>query len=83
MLFSDGLLATDPHAGSAPPPAGLEDGLRCTAKVRYRQKDQRCRVQAHETGLRVDFDEAQRAVAPGQFIVFYDENRCLGRRDDT
>ena len=77
MLFSDGLLATDPRWIGAPP-AGLEDGLRCTAKVRYRQKDQRCRVQALETGLRVDFEVPQRAVAPGQFIVFYDENRCLG-----
>ena len=33
----------------------------------------------HDAGaLRVTFDERQKAVAPGQFVVFYAGDRCLG-----
>jgi tRNA-specific 2-thiouridylase len=78
MLFSDWLIATDTSwIGSAP--AGLDNGLRCRAKVRYRQTDQDCRVKVLDDGkVEVQFDERQKAVAPGQFVVFYEENRCLG-----
>jgi tRNA-specific 2-thiouridylase len=78
MLFSDWLIATDTSwIGSAPD--GLQDGLRCRAKVRYRQADQHCVVKALADGnLDVRFDDRQKAVAPGQFVVFYDENHCLG-----
>ena len=78
LLFSEGLTATDASwIGAAP--AGLARGLRCRAKVRYRQPDQDCVVQDLGDGrLDVRFDERQRAVAPGQFVVFYDESLCLG-----
>ena len=78
LLFSEGLTATD--AGwIGTEPAGLADGLRCKAKVRYRQADQGCVVRDLGDGvLDVRFDERQRAVAPGQFVVFYDGDRCLG-----
>ncbi len=33
---------------------------------------------AGASGTRVEFDEPQRAVTPGQFVVFYDGARCLG-----
>ncbi|MEQ8800868.1 tRNA 2-thiouridine(34) synthase MnmA [Haliea sp.] len=52
--------------------------LRCTAKVRYRQADQECTVTAAEDGCRVAFDAPQRAVTPGQSVVFYSGERCLG-----
>ncbi|MFO7551743.1 MAG: tRNA 2-thiouridine(34) synthase MnmA [Haliea sp.] len=52
--------------------------LRCTAKVRYRQADQECTVTAAEDGCRVAFDVPQRAVTPGQSVVFYSGERCLG-----
>jgi tRNA-specific 2-thiouridylase len=53
--------------------------LRCTAKVRYRQPDQKCRVEALGEGrVSVHFDSPQRAVTPGQSVVFYDGERCLG-----
>jgi len=78
MLFSDWLIATDTSwIGAAP--AGLKNGLRCRAKVRYRQPDQDCVVTAlDDDRVEVRFDVRQKAVAPGQFVVFYDENRCLG-----
>ncbi len=51
---------------------------RCTAKVRYRQSDQHCVITRADNNLRITFDEPQRAVTPGQSIVFYDGERCLG-----
>jgi len=53
--------------------------LRCTAKVRYRQRDQLCWVErACNNALLVRFDEPQRAVAEGQYIAFYDDKQLLG-----
>jgi tRNA-specific 2-thiouridylase len=53
--------------------------LRCTAKIRYRQVDQPCIVYAEENEtLRAVFDTPQRAITPGQSIVFYLEEECLG-----
>ncbi len=78
LLFSEGLLATDASWIGATP-KGLDAGLRCKAKVRYRQADQDCVVTAGDGNrLKVRFDERQKAVAPGQFVVFYDGDHCLG-----
>ncbi|MBT8083176.1 MAG: tRNA 2-thiouridine(34) synthase MnmA [Gammaproteobacteria bacterium] len=78
LLFSDALVASDAHwIGEVP--AELREGLRCAAKVRYRQPDQPCTVRTLADGrLDVRFDARQRAVAPGQFVVFYDDDLCLG-----
>ena len=78
LLFSNNLKATDASwIGTAPP--GLDQGLRCQAKVRYRQADQDCVVATvNDGGLEVRFECRQKAVAPGQFVVFYDGDRCLG-----
>ena len=77
-LLSESLVGTDVSwIGAAP--AGLDDGVILGAKIRYRQEDQRCTVrQINHDELEVKFDQPQRAVAPGQFVVFYDGNRCLG-----
>ncbi len=52
--------------------------LRCVAKNRYRQPDQSCTLEATGNGYRVTFDEPQRAVTPGQSVVFYQGDVCLG-----
>ena len=53
--------------------------LHCSAKVRYRQTDQKCSVTNHLNGfLQVDFEKPQRAITPGQHVVFYTDQRCLG-----
>lgn len=76
LLFSI-RLTTGPMHWVAGPPAQWP--VKVTAKTRYRQPDQPCRVEADENGgVRVTFDEPQRAVTPGQSVVFYDGEYCLG-----
>jgi tRNA-specific 2-thiouridylase len=55
-----------------------ETPLSCTAKVRYRQADQACRLEASALGYRIHFDSPQRAITPGQSVVFYQGPKCLG-----
>ncbi len=53
--------------------------LRCTAKVRYRQPDQECELIQTESGqIVVTFDQPQRAITPGQALVIYNGDICLG-----
>jgi tRNA-specific 2-thiouridylase len=50
-----------------------------TAKTRYRQPDQVCHLRNIEgTQCQVDFEHAQRAITPGQSVVFYQDDICLG-----
>jgi tRNA-uridine 2-sulfurtransferase len=59
--------------------AQTELPLQCTAKIRYRQADQACVVQASgNSEVSVTFENPQRAVTPGQTIVFYQNDICLG-----
>ncbi len=61
-------------SGEAPAP-----GRELTAKVRYRQSDQRVRINMLDDGrMQVVFMEPQRAVTPGQSVVLYDGDACLG-----
>lgn len=76
LLFSTGLLAGQLHWVAGQPPA-LPHA--CRAKIRYRQADQDCTLQMiSDTQCRVQFACRQRAVTPGQSVVFYDGPICLG-----
>ena len=59
-------------------PIDLSQPLQLNAKVRYRQPDQRCVLSRTEQGYVVTFEQPQRAVTPGQSIVFYQDDLCLG-----
>lgn len=77
-LYSTGLTATGVNwiAGEAAIP---EQPLRCTAKFRYRQPDQGVTLTWREDGtVHVAFDVQQKAITPGQAVVFYDGEVCLG-----
>lgn len=53
--------------------------LTCYAKTRYRQPEQACVISPAQNGQHcVMFSSPQRSVTPGQYIVFYDKNQCLG-----
>ncbi|MBI2992753.1 MAG: tRNA 2-thiouridine(34) synthase MnmA [Gammaproteobacteria bacterium] len=75
LLFSRRLRACGIHwLGMAP-----DAPLRCTAKIRYRQPDQGCVIDAIDgERVTVTFDKPQRAIAPGQYVVFYDTEACIG-----
>jgi len=76
LLYSDSLSteAMDWVAGTPPAAEG-----RYTAKTRYRQADVPCEMRVTaDGGVAVRFDEPQRAVTPGQSLVLYDGEICLG-----
>lgn len=76
-MYSDSLVATDLEFTTGKLTKDLP--LKCTAKIRYRQKDQACTIVKIEDGkIYVEFDIAQRAITPRQSIVFYDGEICLG-----
>jgi tRNA-specific 2-thiouridylase len=75
-LYSVGLTAAGVNWISPEQPAG---SVRCTAKFRYRQPDQGVTITPQGNGTYlVDFDVPQKAITPGQAVVFYDGDACLG-----
>jgi tRNA-specific 2-thiouridylase len=75
-MFTSSLNCSQMHwvAGTAP-----QMPLACKAKTRYRQPDQDCEIrQLTEDSYQVMFSEPQRAVTPGQSVVFYADDQCLG-----
>ncbi len=75
-LYSDALEASDVNWITE---VDLTEPLHCTAKFRYRQKDSGVTVYSIGNGkVRVVFDEPERAITPGQAVVFYQDEVCLG-----
>lgn len=77
-LYSTGLIASVMNwiDGSEHAPGTT---LHCVAKFRYRQADQGVTLTWQADGnVHVQFDEPQKAITPGQAVVFYDGELCLG-----
>lgn len=76
LLLGHWLIATDLHWVSGQQPALP---YTCTAKTRYRQQDSQCTLTKHDNGrIYVEFAEPQWAITPGQSVVFYAHEECLG-----
>jgi len=75
LLASQGLLSGRWHWLAPPRTAPFTAGI----KVRYRQSDQSGQIAPSAEGtMRVLFEQPQRAVTPGQYVVAYEAERCLG-----
>lgn len=74
-LFSLGLGADRmSFIGGEAPSASFD----CTAKFRYRQTDTPVHVEMRGAGCEITFSRPERAVTPGQWVVLYDGEECLG-----
>jgi tRNA-specific 2-thiouridylase len=76
LLFTDWLIANEIFWINSEEPALPHH---CKAKVRYRQADQDCIIERQgDNGYLLRFNDPQRAVTPGQSVVIYNDDICLG-----
>ena len=81
LLLAKRLLAEQVHWIDPATATRLENdqGFRCKARCRHRQPLQDCTVTyTADHQLRVAFASPQRAITPGQAVVFYKDTICLG-----
>jgi len=77
-LFSKGLIGNQLHLVSR---GQLTAPIKCTVKTRYRQNDVNCTLSPNNDSsdeYTVMFEEQQSSVTPGQSVVFYHDDVCLG-----
>lgn len=75
-VFSEGLIADDTNFIAFDK---LEVPMTLMGKIRYSAKPASCKVYPLENGkIKVMFDDMQRAVTPGQAVVFYDGDVLVG-----
>ena len=72
-LFRDSLMAKDVNFL-----VDVPQNFSCTAKIRYKARDVACEVSLKNNLVEVQFNEPQRAITPGQSVVFYDGDVVLG-----
>ncbi|MBX2807537.1 MAG: tRNA 2-thiouridine(34) synthase MnmA [Cellvibrionaceae bacterium] len=76
LLYHHTLKATQTHWINRAPETNR---FQCQAKIRYRQADQNCKVSVQSNGdLDIRFAQPQRAITPGQSLVLYKGEQCLG-----
>jgi tRNA-specific 2-thiouridylase len=76
LLFHRHCRITDLHWNARPVD---QAGFACSAKIRYRQQDSACRlISLQSQKAVVEFEQPQRAITPGQALVFYLDEQCLG-----
>jgi len=73
-LYKSSLVTNEIHWINPPPTFPYN----CTAKTRYRQKDAECTITQVDDSYQVTFNSPHWAITPGQSVVFYDEEVCLG-----
>jgi tRNA-specific 2-thiouridylase len=57
----------------------LEGPLRARVKIRYKHAEEKAIITPRgKSGARIDFERLQRAITPGQAVVFYSRNTVLG-----
>lgn len=80
LLFKNNIALLNPHFIDS----NIEDKLKThghleiTAKSRYRQTDQKACLKLDNNNLFIEFQDDQRAITPGQSMVFYHDEICLG-----
>jgi tRNA-specific 2-thiouridylase len=78
LLYHQRLRASDLHWIQSELPT---TPFHCWAKSRYRQPDQACVIDTFDAttkSCQVTFTQPQRALTPGQSVVFYTDEECLG-----
>jgi len=75
LLYRRNVATFDTHWIAGAPPVLP---ARLAAKTRYRMPDASCRVSADGASIRAAFDVPQWAPTPGQYLVLYDGDTCLG-----
>lgn len=75
LLYSSGLVS---YKVNWIPQTPKTKTFECLARFRHRQPLQKVIVNLEDDKIIVNFCEKQRAITPGQYVVFYNEKDCLG-----
>ena len=74
-IFKSSLVADRLDFIDGAPPS---ERFSCEAKIRYGIRTEHCEVEISGDRARVTFENPQRAITPGQSVVFYEEDRLIG-----